>query len=173
MKLMDANLFARCYLKTVQKAGISSSFGSAAHYIFLPLLLANEARRQHERNVFCVVNTGRWNKTRDHSHTAKKKTGIQMKIFLFSTLIYLHVYTRGARGQPFVYLFIILCVCWFGYAWSGNVPREFEVLVMRILNYVYLSLSLIIQMKKYFCCYLLIMQVGSCSQMKWKERYYF
>lgn len=170
MKLMDANLFARCYLKTVQKAGISSSFGSAAHYIFFPLLLANEKGRQHERNVFCVVNTGRWNKTRDYSHSKKRKL-VQMKIFLFSTLIYLHVYARGARGQPFVYLFIILCVlvwiCLVGQCPSWIWSVSHEDFKLRLPE------SLIIQMKKYFCCYLLIMQVGSCSQMKWKERYYF
>lgn len=40
-----------------------------------------------------------------------------------------------------LFIYSLYCVCWFEYAWSGNVPCEFEVLVMRILNYVYLSLS--------------------------------
>lgn len=141
-------------------------------YFFAFIIGERSKEAAREKRVLCCKYWQVEQNQRPLAHS-KKENWIQMKIFLFSTLIYLHVYTRGARGQPFVYLFIILCVCWFGYAWSGNVPREFEVLVMRILNYVYLSLSLIIQMKKYFCCYLLIMQVGSCSQMKWKERYYF
>lgn len=108
--------------------------------------------------MFCVVNTVLMSGGAK-PETITQKSGTNENIFIFHTNLFIYKARNvvdNNNDHLFIYSLYCVCVCagWICLVGSGNVPDEFEVLVMRILNYAtttYLSPNhFITQMEIFF-----------------------